>query len=458
MTAVDVSGDGIVTILVPTFNRRRQLQKAVESVLQEVRVPIRLKIFDNASSDDTSVYASELAARDSRVSYVRHGENLGAIANFIGALSSVETAFFVPLADDDWLLPDFLFDAFRSLKAHPDACAAVFVTEGRDEAGALVCTFPSNPEQVDLGFVSPEVHLRNLMTHGHYGWSSVLWRSATLEVLGAPYFHVGLPSDVDMQLQVFSRLPAVVVNKPGAVYLMHANQNSHDFGLTHVSSWARMFERLDRTALGLEVLSPEAYLPLRQQMAGRYRAAWTAQPKRPMSFRDSIRAAIAAGVRLGDWETAFNLLRIAAEKPGGCAPGVEVITLPNSDTGFGTAELRQSASGLHGAAALLLAWVRDSLRGRTSLVARTEQIRAESERQQQDIQALHTRCSALEQERDGARSEAAVLSGLLAAEQAQGEVLRHELSEARLLGSLRFVPRKLVAKLTGRPLTLPRSQ
>ncbi|MGJ7488701.1 glycosyltransferase family 2 protein, partial [Variovorax sp. LT2P21] len=45
-----------ITVIIPTFNRRVQLQKAIESVLQERRVPVLVHVFDNASTDETEAY------------------------------------------------------------------------------------------------------------------------------------------------------------------------------------------------------------------------------------------------------------------------------------------------------------------------------------------------------------------------------------------------------------------
>lgn len=460
--AVEALNEAAITVLIPTFNRQDQLRKAVESVLQEDRVPIRLKIFDNASTDGTSSYVTDLADRDGRVSYVQNDSNIGAIPNYIQALSSVDTEFFVPLADDDWLLPGFLQEAYEILLSQKDLCAAVFVTEGRDKHGELIGTYPEAPDRIAQGRVEPAQHLRSIMRHGHYGWSSVLWRRRILGTLGAPYFHVGLPSDVDMQLQVFSRQPAFVVNRPGAVYLMHTGQTSQDYGVAHAFSWARLFQRLDRVVLGDGVLTWDEYIPLRQLMAKRYRGAWSAPPRTTLSERETIRAAYASGTVLGDWELAFRL--VGDQNLEALSHGVreEVIALPDNISGFGDALQSRNSGGSHGLMKAVFRWMQDRLRERAAMNGAFAELQATLELQRREGQLLVDKVNALDAQRmtglralDDAIAQMRELERGLANERARNEELREQLGDAQLMGSLRYVPRRLVSKLMGRPLRLP---
>ncbi|MGJ7566675.1 glycosyltransferase family 2 protein [Variovorax sp. GB1R11] len=296
-----------ITVVIPTFNRRGKLQKAVESVLQERRVPIEVHIFDNASTDETEAYALALVAEEPRVRYLRHPENIGATGNYQHALSSISTAYFVPLADDDWLLPDFLHDSYKILEAHREAGAAVFVTEARDESGALLQTYPAPLDKLHFGLLQPREHLTDWMTHLHYGWSSVLWRREALASVGHPYLCTGLPSDVDFQVQIFCKYPVYLCERSGAVYSIHPDQASRDFDVSHIHSWALLFQRLDREISRRKVFTLEEYLPLRKLLEERYRGAWRAPAKNELSAKERSSIASAVGFRLGDWDTAFSL-------------------------------------------------------------------------------------------------------------------------------------------------------
>lgn len=389
--------DHTITVVIPTFNRRVQLQTAVESVLQERRVPIVLHIFDNASTDETENYARALAAMDPRVSYTRRPENIGATGNYSQALDSISTEYFVPLADDDWLLPGFLHDAHQVLEQQSELGAAVFVTEARNAQGVLATTYPTALDQIRFGVLQPREHLDDWLRFGHYAWSSVLWRTRTLECLGAPYLHTGLPSDVDFQVQIFCRYPVYLCNRPGAVYSLHDNQASGGFDVSHIRSWARLFKRLDREIERQKILSRDEYLPLREIMKQRLRAAWTAPARSDLSMGRRVTAACLAGFRLGDWETAFSLIQGVQDNAGPMPPAIEraVFLLPR--IGKGVAHQATSADSGTDPVASVLGWIKQA----TEAMDRLEQ---DNVRLQAEKTELQTALSSANEREERART------------------------------------------------------
>lgn len=296
-----------VTVVIPTFNRRVMLERAVRSVLDERRVPICLRVHDNASEDDTETYMRELTAADKRVTYVRNSTNLGPAANGTACFAGVQSEYFVMLADDDYLLPEFLYDAYRIMEADQTLGAAAFYAEARDQAGRIVNTWPNNVNAMVEGRRSPADHLRDWMLSSHYAWQAVLWRSDGLSYLGSPYLHTGVPSDVDFQVQLIAKYPAFVVKRPGAVFSVHDGQMSHGLGVLDVPSWAKLFARLDRAVEQFALFPADEYARLRSIMWHRMRPSWLRPAKSPMSLGTLARIMICAGYRLGDWDLAFHL-------------------------------------------------------------------------------------------------------------------------------------------------------
>jgi uncharacterized coiled-coil protein SlyX len=194
------------------------------------------------------------------------------------------------------------------LETHRSAGAAIFVTEQRTEAGVIECTYPSAPEKITAGLLEPREHLRDWINYGHYGWSSVLWRSDTLKVVKPPYLHVGLPSDVDFQAQIFCRYPVVVVNQVGAVYLVHDGQASRGYDILSVPSWVSLFRRLDRAVLKADLFNADEYIDLRQLLINRYRGIWNRPSAGMTDDRRLMRIAVLAGFRLADWNLAYSLV------------------------------------------------------------------------------------------------------------------------------------------------------
>lgn len=312
---LEQSSDNAITVIIPTFNRRDLLRRAIDSVRSEDRVPIEIVVFDNASSDGTSALMAQLVGEDDRITYVRRDTNIGGIGNYSRALGSIETRYFVPLADDDLLLPDFLFKAYGILEADSRLGAAIFVTEGRDEDGRVTATFPAERDAIAFGRLSPRQHMSDWLRHGHYAWMSILWRREVLDLVGPPYFHTGLPSDVDFQAKVFSTYDVHLVDEPGAVFSFHAGQASRTPDMSDMSAWARIFERLDGEMARRALFTRDEYLPLREAMWDRFRGVWNLRVDAVVDPALATRLAFVAGFRLGDWPLAVRLAERAVGSP-----------------------------------------------------------------------------------------------------------------------------------------------
>lgn len=423
-----------ITVVIPTFNRREWLQRAVESVLVETRIPIKLRIFDNASTDGTESYVTALMAADPRVHYVRNASNIGATPNYIQALASVDTEYFVPLADDDWLLPDFLFEAWNIMHADAELGAAVFVTEARNQANEVQNRYPMALDSIRFGKLTPHEHVTDWLNHGHYAWSSILWRRKARDVVGYPYLVAGLPSDVDFQLQAFCHFPVHMDRRAGAVYSLHANQASGAYDQRELLSWARVFARLDRTVAQLGLFTRSEYLALRRTMQWRYRGMWVSPPPEPMAPERAARAAVRAGLQLGDWDTAWSLAGPAA--PAGETPGHATALLPAlgqmderevlDRTGADTAPVLLAVVRWFGLARAALAQSQAELAEVRQLLAAAQHQLADA---QANAQGAATRMAALQHEFDLQASAQAQRETAAREELAHLEAARNQLSE-----------------------------
>lgn len=298
----------MIEIFIPTYNRAQLLKRAVASVLQETRVPLVLKIYDNASTDETEAVVREFMAVDSRIVYQRHSDNIGGEANFIAAIYAVDNDYYVPLADDDWLLPDFLFEAYQIIQTDLELGAVVYTTVQMTPDDTVTGYYPQQPEHFQQGRNEPAQSLVQWFAYGHISWSSILWAKRTIDHVGYPYFHTGLPSDIDFQLQIISKFPIYFVNKPGAVFLSHPNQASAAlFSHRNVLDWSKIIKRLDDVVTQHQLIPLNEYLPKRTEMLARYRNAWRSFPTRALEPSEIIDISFASGFILNDWELAFHL-------------------------------------------------------------------------------------------------------------------------------------------------------
>jgi glycosyltransferase involved in cell wall biosynthesis len=98
----------LVSIIIPTFDRPRYLQEAIEAVLAQTYPNIEVLIFDNGMLDETLTVMEDAARRDPRVRFQRNERNLGMSANFNALAQAAGGEFLVAIGDDDRLLPEFV--------------------------------------------------------------------------------------------------------------------------------------------------------------------------------------------------------------------------------------------------------------------------------------------------------------------------------------------------------------
>jgi glycosyltransferase involved in cell wall biosynthesis len=106
-------------VVVPCYNYGHYLPACVESVLGQPGVDVDLLIVDDASTDGSGDVAERLAARDPRISVVRHAKNAGHIATYNEGLEQTRGEYVVLLSADDLLTPGALSRATAIMEQHP---------------------------------------------------------------------------------------------------------------------------------------------------------------------------------------------------------------------------------------------------------------------------------------------------------------------------------------------------
>lgn len=114
-----------VTVGIPVFNNGTTIRRAVESVMAQTCGPCRVVVSDNASTDETSTVCASMAAVYPTVTYVRQKTNLDHFGNFRFTLASARTPYFMWLAGDDYLEPDYIARTAAVLDERPDVVLCV---------------------------------------------------------------------------------------------------------------------------------------------------------------------------------------------------------------------------------------------------------------------------------------------------------------------------------------------
>ncbi|MCF6469348.1 glycosyltransferase family 2 protein [Nonomuraea sp. MG754425] len=107
----------LVSIALPVRNGADRLAAVVGSVLAQDHPHVELVISDNASTDGTEELCRDLAARDPRIVYHRHPENVGLLGNFRHAARISRGAYIRWIGDDDRLEPACVSRALAAFAA-----------------------------------------------------------------------------------------------------------------------------------------------------------------------------------------------------------------------------------------------------------------------------------------------------------------------------------------------------
>jgi hypothetical protein len=111
------AGKPVVSVGIPTYNRAKQLERAVRSVLAQDHADLEVIVSDDASSDETPSVGAALAAGDERVRFVSQPANLGHASNYDWVLRAARGEYFMWLSDDDWLEPRYVSECLAALRA-----------------------------------------------------------------------------------------------------------------------------------------------------------------------------------------------------------------------------------------------------------------------------------------------------------------------------------------------------
>lgn len=104
-----------VNIGMPVYNGEKFLRRSLDSILAQTFTDFELIISDNASTDSTAVICNEYVKKDKRIRYIRQKENIGPARNFNFVLQEANSEYFLWMAVDDYILPDFVKQTVKFL-------------------------------------------------------------------------------------------------------------------------------------------------------------------------------------------------------------------------------------------------------------------------------------------------------------------------------------------------------
>ena len=148
MATTDSRSEGVrpsVSIGVPVYNGEAFLQEALDSIAAQTRTDYEVIISDNASTDGTAAICEAFAARSPRVRYVRNSANIGGDRNYYRTFELARGEFFLGVAHDDRLHPDYLRRTVPVLESDPSVVFCHARAYEIDAEGVVVGTFEARP-------------------------------------------------------------------------------------------------------------------------------------------------------------------------------------------------------------------------------------------------------------------------------------------------------------------------
>ena len=128
----------LVSVLIPTYNRRHFVLDAISSALLQTMQDIEVIVVDDGSTDGTREAVAQVD--DARLTYLPHGMNQGEAASRNTALAAASGEYVAWLDSDDVARPNRLEAQVAFLKQHPEvamvgSAAGKLRPDGRRKAG-----------------------------------------------------------------------------------------------------------------------------------------------------------------------------------------------------------------------------------------------------------------------------------------------------------------------------------
>ena len=114
----------LVTICIPHYNNKKTISETLDSLLSQTYKNIIIKVFDNASTDNSMDILKEYEKRYKNIQVFQNEVNIGGEANFTKCIENLEGEYGAVFHADDVYLPDMVSKQVVFLEQYKE-CSAV---------------------------------------------------------------------------------------------------------------------------------------------------------------------------------------------------------------------------------------------------------------------------------------------------------------------------------------------
>ncbi len=208
----------LLSICIPTFNRRELLTRTLRS-LEEGAPEVEVIIGDNSDiQSNRDIIEKTLSSFQGKWTYIRNIPPVDPVSNVNKCIQKSISKYIYILHDDDFLLPGGLKTILKTLKDHPDQHIFSFGIKVVDIEENLINTEAVRKQE----FLNPKKALFNTLNNSSY------IRMPSIIISREAYDNVGLwdpqmePSDdIEMFLRLFLKYPLLKIPDLVAAYTVH---------------------------------------------------------------------------------------------------------------------------------------------------------------------------------------------------------------------------------------------
>jgi glycosyltransferase involved in cell wall biosynthesis len=177
-----------VTVGMPVYNGDNYLAETLDSILAQTYQNFEVVISDNGSTDGTERICRDYVAKDPRFKYHRSEVNLGVSRNFKRTVGLSSGDYFMFLAHDDKLAPEFLTQCVAVLDADPEVALCYPKAIEIDTQGNPLY---KKEQPLDAASSKPHLRFRQMIRMDHN--CETLFGLIRANVLKKTVIHADLP-------------------------------------------------------------------------------------------------------------------------------------------------------------------------------------------------------------------------------------------------------------------------
>jgi glycosyltransferase involved in cell wall biosynthesis len=158
----------VLTVVIPHYNQRDFLPRAVASVLHSENCVAEIIIVDDGSTDCSEPVLAALEATSSRIMIIRCKVNQGVVSALNTGLAAAHGRYVTFLGSDDLVLPNLYAPLVQSLDNHPAAglgCSQLAIV-GND--GTLRGIRPLTPPTFRAEYLDPQMVCHRVTSTDHW--------------------------------------------------------------------------------------------------------------------------------------------------------------------------------------------------------------------------------------------------------------------------------------------------